>query len=162
MADAIVEFEKTLITPNSRFDRYLRNDGSLTNKEIEGYTLFKELGCVSCHQGTNIGGNLYQKFGLFYDYLAERGNIQKQDYGRYNTSNREMDKFVFKVPSLRNIAVTAPYLHDGSAKTIEQAISIMGKTQVGKVLTDNEIELIKSFLNTLTGEYKNRPLDMHS
>jgi len=161
--DAIVEFEKTLITPNSRFDHYLRNDDkSLTQEELKGYTLFKELGCISCHQGTNIGGNLFQKFGLFYDYLAERGDIKKQDYGRFNSSNREMDKFVFKVPSLRNINVTAPYLHDGSAETIEQAISIMGKTQLGRTLTESEIALIKSFLKTLTGEYNNRPLDMRS
>ncbi len=161
--DAIVEFEKTLITPNSRFDRYLRNeDKSLTKEEIEGYTLFKELGCISCHQGKNIGGNLFQKFGIFYDYIAERGEINKQDYGKFNTSNRQIDKFVFKVPSLRNIAVTAPYLHDGSAETIEEAISIMGKTQLGRTLTEKEILLIKLFLNTLTGEYKNKPLDVKS
>lgn len=157
--NAIVEYEKTLITPNSRFDAYLRNvEGSLTETEIEGYRLFKELGCISCHQGMNIGGNLFQKFGIFYDYLTERGDINKQDYGKFNSTNREMDKFVFKVPSLRNIAITAPYLHDGSAQTIEDVISIMGKTQLGRTLTDNEILLIKSFLNTLTGEYKNRSL----
>lgn len=161
--DAIVEFEKTLITPNSRFDRYLRNeDKSLTKEEVKGYTLFKELGCISCHQGTNIGGNLFQKFGIFYDYIAERGEINKHDYGKFNTSNREMDKFVFKVPSLRNVAVTAPYLHDGSAETIEEAIDIMGKTQLGRTLTENEITLIKSFLNTLTGEYKDKPVDAQS
>ncbi len=161
--DAIVEFEKTLITPNSRFDRYLRKeDKSLTNEEIEGYLLFKKLGCISCHQGTNIGGNLFQKFGIFYDYIAERGEITKQDYGRFNTTHREIDRFVFKVPSLRNVAVTAPYLHDGKVETIEEAISIMGKTQLGKTLTEKEIFLIKSFLYTLTGEYKNKPLDVQS
>ncbi|HHJ35849.1 MAG TPA: c-type cytochrome [Gammaproteobacteria bacterium] len=158
--DAIVEFENTLITPDSRFDRYLRNeDDTLTRNELEGYRVFKELGCISCHQGINIGGNLYQKFGVFYNYLAERGNINKLDYGRMNITHRPMDAFVFKVPSLRNVAVTAPYLHDGSAETIEQAISIMGKTQLGRILTEDEVFLIKSFLNTLTGRYKNRPLD---
>ncbi len=157
---AIAEFEKTLNTPNSRFDQYLRNeDANLTEEEIKGYIIFKDLGCVSCHQGVNIGGNLYQKFGVFYNYIAERGDIKKPDYGRMNVTNRQMDAFVFKVPSLRNIAVTAPYLHDGSAKTIEEAISIMGKTQLGRKLSTREIRLIKSFLYTLTGEYKNKPLD---
>lgn len=159
--NAIVEFEKTLITPNSRFDRYLRNEeNSLTNEEIKGYLTFKDLGCISCHQGINIGGNLYQKFGVFYNYIAERGDISKPDYGRMNTTNRQMDKFVFKVPSLRNVAVTAPYLHDGSVETLEEVISIMGKTQLGKTLTADEIFLIKQFLITLTGEYKNMPLDV--
>lgn len=158
--DALVEFEKTLTTPNSRFDRYLRKEeGSLSEKEIKGYRIFKELGCISCHQGVNIGGNLYQKFGVFYNYIAERGDIKKVDFGRMNTTNRQMDAYVFKVPSLRNIALTAPYLHDGSAETIEEAISIMGKTQLGRTLSTNEIQLIKSFLYTLTGEYKGKPLD---
>ena len=158
--DAIVEFEKTLTTPNSRFDQYLKDeDAELTEEEIKGYIVFKELGCISCHQGVNVGGNLYQKFGVFYNYIAERGDIKKPDYGRMNTTNRQMDAFVFKVPSLRNIAVTAPYLHDGSAETIEEAISIMGKTQLGRTLSTEEIRLIKSFLYTLTGEYKNIPLD---
>ncbi len=161
--DALVEFEKTLITPNSRFDRYLRNEeNSLSSEEIEGYLVFKELGCISCHQGINIGGNLFQKFGVFYDYMAERGDLSKNDYGRFNTTNRLIDQFVFKVPSLRNVAVTAPYLHDGSAKTIDEAISIMGKTQIGRALTVDEILSIKAFLNTLTGEYKNTLLDAES
>jgi cytochrome c peroxidase len=161
--DALVEFEKTLITPNSRFDRYLRNeDNALSRKEIEGYIIFKELGCVSCHQGINIGGNLFQKFGVFYDYMAERGNLSKHDYGRFNTTNRLIDQFVFKVPSLRNVAVTAPYLHDGSAKTLDDAISIMGRTQIGRTLTMDEVLSIKAFLITLTGEYKNTPLDGRS
>jgi len=162
--EVIVEFEKTLTTPNSRFDYYLRNEQSdselaLTREEIKGYQIFKELGCISCHQGVNIGGNLYQKFGVFYNYIAERGDVKKADYGRMNITNRQMDAFVFKVPSLRNIAVTAPYLHDGSAKTIEQAISIMGKTQLGRSLNKNEIQQIKAFLMTLTGKYKNKSLD---
>lgn len=158
--DALVEFEKTLITPNSRFDRYLRNeDDALSKEEVEGYRVFKELGCISCHQGINIGGNLYQKFGVFYNYIAERGDMKAADYGRMNATNRQMDAFVFKVPSLRNIAVTAPYLHDGSAETLEQVIMIMGRTQLGRTLTVGEAQSIKAFLKTLTGEYKNIPLD---
>lgn len=160
IVDAIVEFEKTLITPNSRFDRFLRNEeGVLTKDEIAGYELFKELGCVSCHQGVNIGGNLFQKFGVFYDYLSDRGNITKPDYGRMNITGRETDAFVFKVPGLRNVAVTAPYLHDGSAKTLEEVIVIMGRTQLGRNLSKKEVSLIKAYLETLTGEYKNKPLD---
>lgn len=158
--DVLVEFEKTLITPNSRFDRFLRNENdALTAEEIEGYEAFKELGCISCHQGINVGGNLYQKFGVFYNYIAERGEIKKTDYGRMNLTNRQMDAFVFKVPSLRNIAVTAPYLHDGSAETLEEAIIIMGRTQLGRTLTTEQTLSIKAFLKTLTGEYKSIPLD---
>lgn len=158
--DALVEYEKTLITPNSRFDRYLRYEKDvLSNEEIKGYTLFKELGCISCHQGINIGGNLYQKFGVFYDYLAEQGELTKADLGRINVSRRAMDEHVFKVPSLRNIAVTSPYFHDGSAETIEQAIAVMGKTQLSRELKVEEIILIKAFLMTLTGEYKGKMLD---
>ncbi len=157
--NALVEFEKSLITPNSRFDQYLRNNDEILSKdEIKGYTLFKELGCISCHQGINIGGNLYQKFGVFYDYIAERGDIKEPDYGRMNTTNRQIDAFVFKVPSLRNIALTAPYLHDGSANTIEEVINIMGKTQLGRTLSNEEVQLLKSFLNTLTGEYNDQYL----
>jgi cytochrome c peroxidase len=158
--DALREFQKTLVTPNSRFDQYLRDeaDDILSEDELAGYQLFKEQGCVSCHQGINIGGNLFQKFGVFYDYLAERGNITKSDLGRYNVTNRYIDEFVFKVPSLRNVAVTAPYLHDGSAETLEDVIFIMGKTQLGKNLKDEEVKLIKQFLLTLTGEYNNRLL----
>ena len=160
---SIVEFEKTLITPNSKFDQHLRSkDDVLDEDELEGYRTFKELGCISCHQGVNIGGNLYQKFGVFYNYIAERGDIKKPDYGRINITDRLMDAYVFKVPSLRNVAVTAPYLHDGSAETIEEVIGIMGKTQLGRTLTTDEIQLIKAFLNTLTGEYKNIPLDASS
>lgn len=158
--DSLVEYEKTLITPDARFDRYLRGeDNSLSDSELAGYRVFKEVGCVSCHQGINVGGNLYQQFGVFYDYIAERGDISKIDYGRINITGNQSDEFVFKVPSLRNIALTAPYLHDGSAETLEQAIEIMGKTQLGRTLTTEEIEQIKSFLITLTGEFNSKPLE---
>ena len=161
--DAITEFEKSLVTPNSRFDQYLLgNLEAITDDEKKGYLRFKEFGCISCHQGINVGGNLFQKFGIFYDYLGERGDIISSDYGRINVTNREADMHVFKVPSLRNVELTAPYLHDGSAKTIEEAISIMGKTQIGRALTVDEILSIKAFLNTLTGEYKNTLLDAES
>lgn len=159
ITNALVEFEKTLFTPNSRFDQYLRNEIELSNDEKQGYALFKSIGCASCHQGINVGGNVNQKFGVFYNYLAEQGDMQQVDYGRYNVTQRISDKFVFRVPSLRNIAVTSPYLHNGSATTLEDAIRIMGSTQLGKELNDKTISLIKSFLHTLTGKYKNNLLE---
>jgi cytochrome c peroxidase len=157
--DALTQFEKSLVTPNSRFDRYLLGDiNAITEDEKRGYILFKELGCISCHQGINVGGNLFQKFGIFYDYLGERGDIINADYGRINVTNREADLHVFKVPSLRNVEVTAPYLHDGNAETLEEAIAIMGKTQIGKIICEDDINLLAQFLKTLTGEYNGMPL----
>ncbi len=158
--DALVEYEKTLVTPNARFDQYLSGDNTaITSEEKAGYHLFKEYGCVSCHQGVNIGGNLFQKFGIFYDYIADRGNITEADHGRKNVTGREQDDFVFKVPSLRNVAVTAPYFHDGQIEALEEAIYIMGKTQLGRELNARDIELISLFLRTLTGQYQGRYLD---
>ena len=163
--DALTEFQKSLVTPNARFDRYLLGDAeAITEEEKEGYQRFKEFGCISCHQGVNIGGNLFQKFGIFYDYLAERGDIINADYGRINVTNREVDMHVFKVPSLRNIEVTAPYLHDGKAASLEEVIAIMGRTQIGKNINDRDIALLAKFLRTLTGEYNGRSLvktDIH-
>lgn len=157
--DALTEFEKSLVTPNARFDQYLRgNNDAITEKEKRGYQLFKDLGCISCHQGINIGGNLFQKLGIFYNYFAARGNIQHADYGRMNVTERQSDAHVFKVPSLRNVEVTAPYLHDGTAETLEDVVSIMGKTQLGRNIKQTEIDLIVEFLKTLTGEYKNKLL----
>lgn len=161
--DALIEFEKSLVTPNSKFDQYLLGKlEALTDDEKKGYLRFKELGCISCHQGVNIGGNLFQKFGIFYDYLAERGEIINADYGRINVTNREVDMHVFKVPTLRNIELTAPYLHDGKAETLEQVIAIMGKTQIGKTISHEDVELLAKFLKTLTGEYKGASLALHS
>ena len=157
--DALTEFEKSLVTPNARFDRYLRGDDEAINEEEKrGYMLFKELGCISCHQGINVGGNLFQKFGIFYNYFEARGNIQNADYGRMNVTGKQTDAHVFKVPSLRNVEVTAPYLHDGNAETLYDAVNIMGKTQLGRDMNAEEVDSIVQFLKTLTGEYKNVPL----
>jgi cytochrome c peroxidase len=161
--DAMTEFEKSLVTPNSRFDQYLLGKlEAITDDEKKGYLLFKEFGCISCHQGISVGGNLFQKFGIFYDYLGERGDIINTDYGRINVTNREVDMHVFKVPSLRNAELTAPYLHDGKAETLEQVIAIMGKTQTGKTISHEDIALLAKFLKTLTGEYNGAPLAQHS
>ena len=159
LTDAITEYIRSLVTPNARFDRYLRGDESaITDEEKQGYVLFKEYGCISCHQGINIGGNLYQKFGIFYKYFEARGNIVSADNGRFNITGREKDLHVFRVPSLRNVELTAPYLHDGEAKTLERVVEIMGRTQLGKFLDSSDIDLIVKFLKTLTGEYDGKPL----
>lgn len=154
LLDSLETYLDSLVTPNARFDRYLAGDlTALTAEEREGWRLFRELGCVACHQGVNIGGNLFQKFGVFYDYIAQRGNPGVADFGRINVTGRKMDKYVFKVPSLRNVALTAPYLHDGSAETLEEAIIIVGVTQLGRNLSYHDVIRLKQFLLTLTGEY---------
>jgi cytochrome c peroxidase len=157
--DAIAEFERTLITPNSRFDKYLRgDDNALTADEKEGYRKFKSYGCVSCHQGVNVGGNMFATLGAMDDYFEDRGNVTKADFGRYNVTGKEEDRFTFKVPSLRNVALTGPYLHDGSAKTLERAVVVMGRYQLGRHIPPAEVDLIVKFLETLTGEYEGKPL----
>jgi len=152
LAISLAEFERYLITPNSPFDKYLRGDKSALSKEaIKGYKLFQQKGCISCHNGINIGGNLYNKLGI-YD------KINSKELGRYNITHRTIDKYVFKVPSLRNVALTPPYIHDGRAKTLTDAINIMSKYQLGDILNSNEINFIIAFLKSLTGEldrYKN-------
>lgn len=148
ISDAIAEFEKTLITPNARFDTYLRgNTTILTQKEKEGFELFKSRGCIACHNGMNIGGNMYQRFGVFAQYKDRFNTL-----GRFNVTKQAEDKYYFKVPSLRNIEKTAPYFHDGSAKTLEDAVQKMGYYQLGRKLSKEEIEKITAFLRTLSGE----------
>ena len=159
ITNAIAEFERSLITPNSRFDRYLRGEeNAISEREKKGYAKFKALGCTSCHQGMLVGGNMFQSFGIMKDYFADRGNITKADLGRYNVTKQEKDRHVFKVPSLRNILLTYPYFHDGSAQTLEEAVKIMGKYQLGRNLSTEDIESIVQFLKTLTGEYQGNPL----
>jgi cytochrome c peroxidase len=157
--DALVAYELSLNTPNARFDRFLLGDKqALTATEIEGYRLFKANGCISCHQGVNVGGNMFQPFGIMSDYFAERGRITPADLGRFNVTKNEADRHLFRVPSLRNVALTAPYFHDGSAKTLEEAISTMSKYQLGRTLPTEQIAAIAKFLRTLTGEYRGKPL----
>lgn len=157
--DAIATFERSLLTPNSRFDQYLRGDRTaLTSQEQAGYRLFKDYGCVSCHQGVNVGGNMFQVFGVMGDYFADRGTPTPADQGRYNLTGHEHHRHAFKVPSLRNIALTAPYFHDGSAETLEDAVKVMAKYQLGRALSAGEVKELAAFLRTLTGEYKGRPL----
>lgn len=157
---AIAEFEKTLITPNSRFDKYLKGDkAALNQEEIKGWELFQGYSCTTCHNGIAIGGNSFQKFGLVKDYLKDvRGNLTDADNGRFNFTKDEADRFKFKVPSLRTAAVTAPYFHDASAKTLEEAVTIMGRHQLGVEFQPDEIKAIVAFLKSLVGEYKGQPL----
>ena len=157
--DAIATFERSLYTPNSRFDQFLRGEpNALTAQEQEGYRRFKAYGCVSCHQGINIGGNLFQTFGLFGNYVEDRGNITEADLGRFNITKDENDRYAFRVPSLRNVEITHPYFHDGQAQTLDQAVKLMGKYQLGRQLSQEDTELIVKFLKTLTGEYQGKPL----
>ncbi len=112
---------------------------------------FKQYGCVACHQGVNVGGNMFQKFGVMGDYFARRGNLTDADLGRHLVTGAESDRHVFKVPSLRNVALTAPYFHDGSAKTLEDAVEVMFRYQLGRVASKEDKAAIVLFLNTLTG-----------
>ena len=157
--DAIATFERSLITPNSRFDRFLRGEKTaITSEEQKGYSLFKSYGCASCHQGVNIGGNMFQKLGIFESYSNRKKKLLESDLGRYNVTKDVRDRYIFKVPTLRNIELTAPYLHDGSAKTLEEVIQIMAKYQLGRELSGEDTESIVKFLKTLTGKYKGKLL----
>ncbi|HKU94335.1 MAG TPA: cytochrome c peroxidase [Vineibacter sp.] len=155
--DALAAFQRSLLTPNARFDRFLRGErDAITDQEKRGYALFQAYGCAACHQGVNIGGNLFQKFGIFEDPFAWRSEVTKADLGRFTITGDRNDRHVFRVPSLRNVALTAPYFHDGSADSLPRAVEIMARNQLGRTLAPQEIEDIVKFLDTLTGEYQGR------
>lgn len=146
MAKAIAAFERTLLTP-SPFDAFLQGDGSALSTEAkEGLGLFIEHGCIACHFGTGVGGGTFQKFGVIYPYK------NMKDLGRFEVSQKEVDKHVFRVPSLRNVERTYPYFHDGGVWDLGEAVKTMGKTQLGKELPDKDIAKIVAFLKSLTGE----------
>ncbi len=158
MRDALVAYCRSLTTPDSRFDQYLRGEGTLGEHEQRGYEAFRAYGCISCHQGQNVGGNMYQRFGVMFDYFADRGDLRPADLGRYNATHLERDRYMFRVPSLRNVEKTAPYFHDGSAKTLEEAVTTMARYQLGRELTAPQASEIAAFLRTLTGKYRGEPL----
>ncbi len=136
LLDAIASYERSLVTPGSRFDRWLAGDAAaITPEELSGYQLFKSFGCISCHQGVNVGGNLFQRHGIFRPIGSE-------------------EPALLRVPSLRNVATTPPYFHDGSALTLSEAVKTMGIAQLDRVLTEPQIAAIVAFLNTLTGTYR--------
>jgi cytochrome c peroxidase len=137
VVDAIASFERSLTTPGSRFDRWLRGDrAALSAQELNGYALFKSLGCIACHQGVNIGGNLFERQGIFHPLAASP------------------TPEVLRVPSLRNVATTPPYFHDGSAPTLEDAVRKMSFAQLNSRLTDPQVDDIVAYLKTLTGTWR--------
>ncbi|MEW7976244.1 MAG: cytochrome-c peroxidase [Candidatus Sedimenticola endophacoides] len=148
VTQAIAEFEKTLVTPNSRFDRWLMGDrDTITADELAGYNLFKESGCVACHNGPAVGGNSFQKMGVVEAYQAK-----SPAEGLVAVTGKDADQFKFKVPTLRNVEMTYPYFHDGEAETLTEAVDVMGRLQLGKKFSEAENAQIVSFLKTLTGD----------
>jgi cytochrome c peroxidase len=145
---AIAAFEETLVTPNSRFDKWLKGDKkAISADELAGYQLFKNSGCVACHNGPAVGGNSFQKMGVVAPYAAS-----SPAEGRSAVTGKDADRFNFKVPTLRNVELTYPYFHDGEAATLTQAVDTMGRIQLGKTFTPEENAKIVAFLKTLTGE----------
>jgi len=148
---AIAAFEETLVTPNSRFDQWLKgNKKALTEQELAGYRLFKETGCVACHNGPAVGGNSFQKFGVVEPY---KGDSKAE--GRAAVTGKDADRFNFKVPTLRNVEMTYPYFHDGAANTLAEAVDTMARIQLGKKFTAEENAKVVAFLKTLTGDQPN-------
>lgn len=155
--DALAVFQRSLLTPNARFDRYLAGErDAISPEEERGYQLFKSYGCAACHQGANVGGNLSQRFGVFSEPMQWRRT--HADLGRFAFTGAEADRHVFRVPSLRNVAVTAPYFHDGAVASLPEAVDIMARVQLGRELPTEDRDLIVKFLTTLTGEYRGRSL----
>jgi cytochrome c peroxidase len=150
---ALAEFERGLITPDAPFDRYLRGDRrALSALAHEGWAQFRSLGCVACHQGVNVGGNMYANLGVMGDYFADRGKpILKSDLGRFNLTGREVDRHMFKVPSLRNVERTAPYFHDGSIAELGVAVDTMARYQLGVHLEKEQRMALLAFLASLNG-----------
>ena len=148
ITDAIAAFEETLVTPNSRFDQWLMgDDNAITAKELAGYQLFKNSGCVACHNGAALGGTSFQKMGLVEPYKTS-----SPAEGRAAVTGKDQDRFSFKVPTLRNVELTYPYFHDGEAATLEEATDIMGRLQLGRKYSNEEIEMLVAFMKSLTGE----------
>lgn len=157
--DAIATFERSLVTLDAPFDRFLAGDQAAIDPQAKrGYELFTSYGCSACHQGRGVGGNMFQKLGVMADYFKDRGRDTPADQGRFNVTHDETDRHVFKVPSLRNIARTAPYLHDGSVATLEEAIRVMARYQLGRDLEPQDVTALSAFLKTLTGKYEGRSL----
>ncbi len=146
LAKAIGAFERTLTTP-ARWDAFLRGDQTaLSPEEKAGFVKFTQLGCMTCHRGAYVGGEMYSRLGIVKVWP------DKKDPGRYRVTRNERDRFVFKVPSLRNVTKTGPYLHDGSVSSLEEMVRIMADYQLGKTLSDEEVAAIVKWLDTLTGE----------
>jgi len=157
--DAIAEFEKSLVTVDAPFDRYLRGErDALTPTQREGYRLFRNYGCASCHNGRNVGGNMYAHMGIMGDYFADHDKQGTRHLGRFNVTGEEGDRHLFRVPSLRLAVDTAPYLHDGSVDTLADVIQIMAEYQLGRQIPEGDVKRIEAFLHSLKGEFQ--PYDM--
>lgn len=156
ITDSIVEFERSLVTLNAPFDAYLQgNENAMSELEIHGYQLFKSYGCIACHQGKNVGGNMYSKMGELGDYFADRGKpVTDADLGRFNVTGEKWDTYYFKVPSLRLVGRTSPYFHDGSINTLEEALTVMARYQLGRPIPDADMQAIIAFLYSLEGAHK--------
>jgi cytochrome c peroxidase len=160
---AMLEYERSLVTPNAPFDRWLRGDaGALSPESRHGYELFKDYGCIGCHQGMAVGANMLERFGVMSNHVfgpSQDGGAELEvDLGRYNLTHREADRYVFRVPSLRNVALTAPYFHRGWVATLEDAVRTMADVQLGRDLSEPDIRAIVAFLGSLTGEYRGQRL----
>jgi cytochrome c peroxidase len=148
VTDAIAAFEETLVTPDSRFDKWLKgNKKALSQTEVDGYKLFKDSGCAACHYGTAVGGTSFQKMGMVKPYKTA-----SKEVGRIGVTGKDTDRFVFKVPTLRNIELTYPYFHDGAVDTLEEAVDTMGRVQLGREFSKEDNSKIVAFLKTLTGK----------
>lgn len=158
--DSMAEYERSLITPNAPFDRWLKGDNTAIDQQTkEGYLLFREIGCVACHQGVNVGSNLFAPHGIFGDSHGQHHNeSSNEDLSRYSITGREKDKRVFRVPSLRNVAETGPWFHDGSAEQLSDAVIEMAQHQLGIKLQDDDVNKIVRFLESLTGNYRGKPV----
>lgn len=147
------------MTLNSRFDHYLLGDAdAISNDEKEGYHLFKTYGYIARHQGSNVSDNLFMKIGVFGNFFFGKREQTKADQGRFNVTGDETDRYVFHVPSLRLAALTSPYFHDASIKTLKQAVKIITRHQLGRETPNQDITCIVKFLKTLPGKYKRQPL----
>jgi cytochrome c peroxidase len=149
---ALLAYERSLTSPGAPFDRWLEGDeGALSEPAREGYALFKSRGCISCHQGSLVGGNVFEPLGVMKSYYADPSQLHEGDLGRFDVTGREEDRYVFRVPSLRNVALTAPYLHDGSLPQLEGAVRVMATYQLGRSLNATQISKVVAFLESLTG-----------
>lgn len=154
---ALAAYIRTLNTPDSKFDLYLAgNTTALSESEKKGYALFQSYGCASCHQGRLVGGNILEKFGIYNNYFQTKPLLKPFDLGYYQVTKNPADQFVFKVPSLRNVALTAPYLHDSSINTLNETVEKMAFYQLGRPISSEDVRLIVEFLNTLTGQIPNK------
>jgi len=161
VAKAIAAYERTLITPNSAYDKFVKGDKTaLTAQQVKGMQTFAEVGCTSCHSGGNFSGpslplgtGFFMKFPTFADNAFVKKYALVDDLGRFEATKKEADKNMWRVPTLRNVALTAPYFHNGAVKSLDEAVRVMAKSQLNRDLNDNQVSDLVAFLNALTGEF---------